>query len=463
MRTTILDIKSNLRSFFEKEFHLSNTKIKKAILVGNYSSIDFLFSFIHSSSTRKFSGKTIQIVDKRKLDIVLFNDENLEILKKHKRRGNGHLSRIDIPKEYKNVEDFFIFIIDKIMYAGYKDELYFRFEAETENSFIAEVYEDLVLLQKSDKERGKKELENVRFKFDYLKLAISDNDHESIKLIKKQLEKDVNLSEYREMLSCLKQALNENNFDWALELIDNFLFKENILFIKQNYVAYLMNVQAHVVKNIILFLEDKITIAEKKIFKYNVTYNTLVVSKILELMRVKIKLLERKVDKNPELQKELDELKQQYQEVLNKTMEDDDKIYFLDDKQKKEIKRVFKLAVKLCHPDVVDLEYKADADKIFKRLKFAFDRNDLLTVKQIYETLKAGIFTSGEFTEDAILYTDLYLSLKEKEEKYEEIYNNSTYNMIKDYDDYDEYFKEHLMRISKQIEAFYNELNDLKD
>lgn len=51
------------------------------------------------------------------------------------------------------------------------------------------------------------------------------------------------------------------------------------------------------------------------------------------------------------------------------------------------------MPARTCHPDVVAGEYKQEATKLFAQLSTANEKNDVATVKKIYEHLQKGIFT----------------------------------------------------------------------
>ncbi len=62
----------------------------------------------------------------------------------------------------------------------------------------------------------------------------------------------------------------------------------------------------------------------------------------------------------------------------------------LDEASERELKRLYRKACSLCHPDKVAAEHKARANEIFQELQEAYRRNDLQRVREIYAALKAG-------------------------------------------------------------------------
>ena len=62
----------------------------------------------------------------------------------------------------------------------------------------------------------------------------------------------------------------------------------------------------------------------------------------------------------------------------------------LDEEAERELKALYRKACSLCHPDKVPEEKKGAAHRAFVDLQDAFKGNDLATVRELYETLKAG-------------------------------------------------------------------------
>ncbi len=64
----------------------------------------------------------------------------------------------------------------------------------------------------------------------------------------------------------------------------------------------------------------------------------------------------------------------------------------LSNEEQKEIKRLYKKAAVICHPDKVDESLKKEAEATFKTLHKAFINNDIGEVFRIYENLKVNSF-----------------------------------------------------------------------
>jgi hypothetical protein len=69
-----------------------------------------------------------------------------------------------------------------------------------------------------------------------------------------------------------------------------------------------------------------------------------------------------------------------------------DEISVLTDEEQKIIKEKFRKASKLCHPDVVRDEQKEMATNMFAELCAAYEKNDIVQVSNILETIEKGSF-----------------------------------------------------------------------
>lgn len=104
---------------------------------------------------------------------------------------------------------------------------------------------------------------------------------------------------------------------------------------------------------------------------------------ILEVLRLrKIKYKNHK--KEAEAEADFDTYNKQYETEKEK------KQFKLTDDEKKELKRNFRKATIICHPDKVSDEQKAEAKQIFIELKEAYDEHDINKVNQILRDLEVG-------------------------------------------------------------------------
>lgn len=107
---------------------------------------------------------------------------------------------------------------------------------------------------------------------------------------------------------------------------------------------------------------------------------------------------------------ELIELKRQYNlDYSESFIEDKQKVYDdrntdikdLSENDNQELKKVYKKAALLCHPDKVDESMKTEAEEIFKRLNTAYKNNDIEEVTRIFSNLSSNNFLIREKSYDS--------------------------------------------------------------
>lgn len=176
---------------------------------------------------------------------------------------------------------------------------------------------------------------------------------------------------------------------------------------------------------------------------------------ILDIL--KLRKLKFKSDKSKFEEAENDE--RQYREQVN--TEKEKEIFELTDEQKLELKKKFRKATVLCHPDKVADEFKEAAQRIFIELKQAYDANDLKKVTEILDDLEKGNFfkTKSETVQEKDLLKVAIAKLKRQikilETEIITIKESDTFKTIISIEDWDDYFqrtKDKLQRELKELQ-----------
>jgi len=155
-----------------------------------------------------------------------------------------------------------------------------------------------------------------------------------------------------------------------------------------------------------------------------------------------------------ELKEEYEEFHREYEEVLNQER------YELNDEEKKELKKLFRKAARLCHPDIVTKELQDQAHEITAQLNEAYAVKDLARVKKILEMLENGVYF--DIASDTLENTDKLkhkiTQLREKvdaiTQELEAIKADETFNSIQAIEDWDAYF----VQMRDALEQEYQEL-----
>lgn len=151
------------------------------------------------------------------------------------------------------------------------------------------------------------------------------------------------------------------------------------------------------------------------------------------------------------------ELHQQKQKIRHQLHNDD----------KKQLKKLYRKASSLCHPDRVSDEQKSLAQELFNELRCAYEENDLPKVRQLLSELERGIFEPKSKT---ISQKDKLKTLKQQMQgKLQRIINaindikkSPSYQEIMEIDDWDSYFAEQKSLLLQEKERLRERLLTIK-
>lgn len=184
----------------------------------------------------------------------------------------------------------------------------------------------------------------------------------------------------------------------------------------------------------------------------------------LQSIREKLKRLKDTIKKDP-AHKEYQQSTQEYQEFKEEHEElTNGEKFDLTDEERGELKRVFRRAVKLCHPDIVSEQLKEQAQSTIQELNSAYKKQDLQSVNEILHSLEnhmkfdidSNTLNEIEFLKFKILNTQQ--KVKETLIDIDEIKNDETYTTIDTIDDWDEYFSQTYNMLKEEYEELKEEL-----
>ncbi len=144
--------------------------------------------------------------------------------------------------------------------------------------------------------------------------------------------------------------------------------------------------------------ETEIAEATSLLKRFERLYKRYLGSLLSEILRLRVIVAQLKANLTQKLedQQEAEQQQQEY-ESFSEAEESAQELSDLDLKQSKTpeekqgLHRMFREAVKLCHPDKVEEQFRKAAQAVFVKLKEAFDAQNFEAVQQILEELKAGI------------------------------------------------------------------------
>ena len=196
-------------------------------------------------------------------------------------------------------------------------------------------------------------------------------------------------------------------------------------------------------------LSDEKADLEKLIHEFGVRHNK-------ELGELILKILKHRKNKakgTPQETEAEEDYKNYSQEF---EISKNEKVAELTEEELLEIKKKYRKASKLCHPDVVSEDQKELADKLFTELNKAYEQNDLKKVSEILENLKKGNFfvsKSDTITEKQLMKAEiekLKIRISELQQQVELIKESDAYKTISSIKDWDAYFKETKEKLENQ-------------
>jgi hypothetical protein len=181
---------------------------------------------------------------------------------------------------------------------------------------------------------------------------------------------------------------------------------------------------------------------------------------ILEILKLK----KNKHRNNQDKFKQAERDEERYQEQYN--FEKKNEIIKLSNEQKSEIKKKFRKATFLCHPDKVNDEFKELAEEYFVKLKSAYDLNDLGRVCEILSELESNNFlklNSEKITEVDLLnlkISKLKRHIEHIQNKIILIKKSKAYQIVYQIKDWDEYFQKTKLKLKNELDYLNKEISN---
>lgn len=172
---------------------------------------------------------------------------------------------------------------------------------------------------------------------------------------------------------------------------------------------------------------------------------------------------------NDEDAQEYEEFEEDYQEFSyeyeNAKKQDR---FELNEEEKAELKRLFRKASKLCHPDIVADELREQATAIMQQLNDAYGKKDLKKVREILYNLENGITfdIASDTINDKVRLKEKIKDVRERmdalKEEIEEIKSNESFTIIQEVDDLDSYFDQLKSELQEEYERLQNDTADIQ-
>lgn len=251
-------------------------------------------------------------------------------------------------------------------------------------------------------------------------------------------------------------ALKEKSYSNATIAIETFINQYNNLSIFVNPEIDGLKLEAKSLEAKLNSLSNEKADIEKLIHEFGVRHNKELGELILKILKYR-KTKAKGTLKETEAEEDCKNYSREFEASKH------EKIADLTEEKLIEIKKNYRNASKLCHPDVVGADQKELANKLFTELNKAYEKNDLKKVSEIFENLKKGEFfvsKSDSITEIKLMRTEiekLKIHISELQEQIQFFKDSNAFKTISSIKDWDVYFKETKEKLENQVKELEDE------
>lgn len=296
------------------------------------------------------------------------------------------------------------------------------------------------------------DVQNINFskilkRLDVIKSLISLEEEDEIGIQISKLEELALSVKFQSIIVYLK----EKSYSKALKEIEMFISKHHSLVFYLDPEIDALKLEIKSLEAAINFLSDEKADLEKLIHEFEIRHNK-------ELGELLVKILKYRKEntkgtpQEQEAEEDYNTYHQEYEATKNQI------VATLNDVEQNELKYKYRKASKLCHPDVVSEEQKELATKLFAELSDAYEKNDIVRVREILESLEKGylfISKSDAINEKKLLQVEIEnqrLRVKELKDQLQAIKESDTYKTINGIDNWDYYFEKTKQKLQSQLD-----------
>lgn len=256
--------------------------------------------------------------------------------------------------------------------------------------------------------------------------------------------------------------VRKGEFVSAIQKIQHFISKNNQLSIWTDPEIAALKLEIKILENQLNGYDNEKIELEKLLSDFQHRHTIELGDIILDIL--KLRKLKFKEEKNKYEEAENDE--RNYREQVN--TEKEKEIFVLINEQKLELKKKFRKASILCHPDKFvnePIEIQKQTEEIFKELNEANSKNDLNRVSEILANLEKSILSTNKVDNlaDKIKLKATVDRLREKvnilETEIITIKQSETFTTIIKIQDWDEYFKTIKEQLQQELKLLQKEIS----
>jgi len=220
----------------------------------------------------------------------------------------------------------------------------------------------------------KKGIKGILNRLEIIKNLIAIGEVEEIEEQNKKLRVFSDLEGINEIITDLKKK----KYQEALILIDKFIKQSNQIVSVDETEIYALKTEINLLEQNLAELEEEKAAIESKVNEFQIAYQKHLGALTEEFLRLRKERLEKESAKDSNKTNEYKQANKDYYEYqrLNESITEHEKTE-LSPEEQDQLRKAFRKACKLCHPDVVPEEDKQKGQDIFIELREAYGKNDL--------------------------------------------------------------------------------------
>ncbi len=258
---------------------------------------------------------------------------------------------------------------------------------------------------------------------------------------------------FQHNIADITQALEQHSFDKAVIFIDQFIKNYHALVIYNDIDISILKLEIRQLEHQLNAYDNEKIELDKLLSEFYYRHTNELGSCISQLLHFRKIFAQNDSVKHSEALQDEEDYNKQIDIEAAKTM------YYLNDEQLLELKKTYRQASQICHPDRVNKEMKDIAQELFIQLNKAYEKNDLVEVQNILSELRRGMFkprseTVSEKDQLKIIIQILKNKVKTVEQDIFVIKDSEDYQTISDIDDWNVYFEQIKTQLIDEIESY---------
>ena len=264
---------------------------------------------------------------------------------------------------------------------------------------------------------------------------------------------------FQQDINQINQSLQRHEFSHAISLIDSFIKNHQAIIVYNDIDLTALKLEIRQLEHQLNAYDNEKIEIEKLLAEFHHRHTKELGWYISRLLHLR-KLLSQD---DPKAYAEAVQDEKDYHEQVE--AENEKTIYEIDEEQRKDLKKSYRKASQICHPDRVSEDMKEIAEQIFIQLNQAYEQNDIKTVNKILTELEQGIFrprseTVNEKQKLQAIVGQLKFKIQQIESEIHEMKDSEAYQTIIDIDDWNRYFTDTKEKLIDEIDRLEQKLNE---